>query len=131
MAEQPKGYNDALLEIAQHLALLSASTIRLHAGEMTAGEMRAVRAVLHWQARELLQRATGSDDLPRTVTATVVDGMDYRAPSTDELWIACCTVEAAHEPEQLAVAEAALKYWGMTYEDGIRELILRGILKDD
>jgi hypothetical protein len=49
---------DTLLEVAQHLASLSASTIRLHAGEMTAAEMRAVRAVLQWQAREFLEQAS-------------------------------------------------------------------------
>lgn len=53
-----------LLEVARHLASLSASTIRLHAGEMTASEMRAVRAVLQWQASELRQRATSLKTVP-------------------------------------------------------------------
>jgi len=48
---------ETLLEIATHLAGLTASDIRLHAGEMTAGEMRAVKAVLGWQSRELIRRA--------------------------------------------------------------------------
>jgi hypothetical protein len=58
-AEENNGTaTDAMLEIAQHLASLSASTLRLHVGELTAAEMRAVRAVLHWQAMELLKRTT-------------------------------------------------------------------------
>ena len=43
------------LEAAQALEMKQ-SEIRLHAGEMTAGEMRAVQAILAWKARELVQR---------------------------------------------------------------------------
>lgn len=86
MADQDDRYTDALLEVAQHLASLSASSIRLHAGEMTAGEMRAVRAVLHWQANELLERAAnrttenraieylGADNVPRWLGQPITPG---------------------------------------------------------
>jgi len=55
---------DTLLAIAQHLASLSASTIQLHAGEMTAQEMRSVKAVLTWQAAELMRRAVDEHHEP-------------------------------------------------------------------
>jgi hypothetical protein len=42
----------ALREAAQTLKM-SAQTLRLHAGEMTAQEMRSVQAVLKWKAAEL------------------------------------------------------------------------------
>ena len=50
-------------------------------------------------------------------------------PSSYELFVVCSTMEAAHEPDQLAVAKAALERWEMTYEDGIKELTARGIIK--
>lgn len=41
--------------IAAHLYQISSdrSTLALHAGEMTAGEFRTIKAVLQWQARML------------------------------------------------------------------------------
>jgi len=46
----------AFLEAADALDM-SPATIRLHAGEMTAQEMRTVQAVLRWKAAELRDRA--------------------------------------------------------------------------
>ena len=40
-------------------------TIRLHAGELSAEEMRTVLAVLVWKRRELLERAEGCPIGPR------------------------------------------------------------------
>lgn len=39
------------------------SSIRLHAGEMTAQEMRSVMAVLHWKKREI--EAAANKRLPK------------------------------------------------------------------
>jgi len=39
--------------IAAHMLMMSDAEIRLHAGELTANEMRAVQAVLKWKAAEL------------------------------------------------------------------------------
>lgn len=52
---------DVWLEAAKALEI-SNSEIRLHAGEMTAGEMRAVQAVLAWKAREFREKASSSTE---------------------------------------------------------------------
>jgi hypothetical protein len=52
-------------------------------------------------------------------------------PSSYYLFAACCTIEAAHEPDDLDEARAMLERWGMTYEDGIRELMARGVIPSD
>ena len=44
------------IEEAAKLLDVSAQEIRLAAGELTNGEVRAVKAVLAWRARELLRR---------------------------------------------------------------------------
>jgi len=46
----------AFLEAADMLKM-SQATIRLHAGEMTAQEMRTVQAVLKWKAWEMREKA--------------------------------------------------------------------------
>jgi len=48
----------AYLEAAAALEM-SPSTIRLHAGEMPAQEMRTIRAVLRWKAAEFREIADG------------------------------------------------------------------------
>lgn len=47
----------AALEVAAKSLEMSADTIRLHAGEMTAQEMRSVQAVLRWKAAEIRGKA--------------------------------------------------------------------------
>lgn len=41
------------LEVAARCLEMTNAAVRLHAGELTANEMRAVQAVLGWKAREL------------------------------------------------------------------------------
>lgn len=50
------GRADAFLEAAKMLEM-SQATIRLHAGEMSAQEMRTVQAVLKWKAAEMRGKA--------------------------------------------------------------------------
>lgn len=52
-------YRAALEDAALRLEM-NASTIQLHAGEMTAGEIRSVQAVLKWKAAEI-RRMAGED----------------------------------------------------------------------
>jgi hypothetical protein len=52
------GRADAFLEAAKMLEM-SQAAIRLHAGEMTAQEMRTVKAVLKWKAGEIRGKANG------------------------------------------------------------------------
>ena len=47
-----RGFRNGMTEAAKLLDV-SAATIRLHVGEMTAQEMRSVRAALAWKAREI------------------------------------------------------------------------------
>jgi hypothetical protein len=49
-------------------------------------------------------------------------------PSTIYLWTACCTIEAAHEEDDLAKARQMLSKFGLTYETAIAELELRGAI---
>jgi hypothetical protein len=53
-----EGRRNAYLEAAAALEM-SPSTIRLHAGEMPAQEMRTIRAVLRWKAAEFREIADG------------------------------------------------------------------------
>ena len=54
--EYARGFLNGMREAAKGLDV-SASTIRLHTGEMTAREMRSVRAVLRWLMRDTMARA--------------------------------------------------------------------------
>jgi hypothetical protein len=56
MKTTPVTFEDGIkvgLTKAAKLLDVSADTIRLHAGEMSAQEMRSVRAVLQWKKREI------------------------------------------------------------------------------
>ncbi len=52
------GYTSGLRNAASMLEV-DRQTIRLHAGELSPQEMRAVLAVLGWKRREILMRADG------------------------------------------------------------------------
>jgi hypothetical protein len=53
-----RGRREAFEEAAGMLEM-SDATIRLHCGEMTAQEMRTVKAVLKWKAAEMRDEANG------------------------------------------------------------------------
>lgn len=59
MDKADKTYADGLRDAAALLKVSQAS-IRLAAGEMTAGEMRSVQAVLAWRARVIINQANAA-----------------------------------------------------------------------
>lgn len=44
------------------------------------------------------------------------------------LWKVCCTLEAAHEHDDLEVARKALLGWDITLEEAYAELEARGVI---
>ncbi len=51
-----RGLRNGMMKAADQLEM-SPQTIRLHAGEMSVQEMRAVQAVLRWKSAEIKQMA--------------------------------------------------------------------------
>lgn len=52
-------------------------------------------------------------------------------PSSAYLFAACCTLEAAHEHEQIEAAKRMLQRYDLTYDSAIAELQRRGVIPFD
>lgn len=104
------GYDAGLsagLDRASNLLAMSDQTIRLHAGELTRSEMRAVRAVM------AVDRQGNSGDEDMTVESTLAE-LFHTHRNAPSLWLAEQAVRIVREADE---AELRLSMAGFSDED--------------